>query len=91
MASEKGQINIYGENKINDQRLAIEDFGVDIRTEDMRRLFEKGFTGANGRSKVGATGVGLYLAYQLAKKLGHEILAESKTGKGTRISLILRK
>ena len=65
----------------------IEDFGVGIKGEDKRRIFEKGFTGANGRKAMEATGVGLYLAYKLAKKLGHKIEVESEFGKGTKVSV----
>lgn len=67
------------------------DFGIGIKQEDQRRIFEKGFTGTNGRNKVSATGVGLYLSYQLAQKLGHEIQVISEFGKGTKISIILCK
>lgn len=88
-SSENGRIKVYGKNEMNHQELVIEDFGVGIKMEDKRRLFEKGFTGTNGRAKVGATGVGLYLAYKLAKKLGHQIQVESEFGKGTKVSIIL--
>lgn len=85
-----GIIKVYGKNEMSDQRLIIEDFGIGIKPEDMRRLFEKGFTGDNGRRFKGATGVGLYLSYKLAKKLGHDIQVESEFKKGTKVSVMMR-
>lgn len=86
-----GEVHIHGINKRYDQRLVIKDFGVGIRAEDVRRVFDKGYTGANGRKKTTSTGVGLYLSNKLAKKLGHDIRIVSKPGKGTIVEIIIQE
>lgn len=65
--------------------LVIEDTGIGIREEDLPRIFERGFTGRNGREHQKATGIGLYLTAETLKRLGCGISAESEPGKGTRI------
>ena len=66
--------------------LSIEDNGIGIPQSDLPRIFEKGFTGQNGRTIHSSTGIGLYLCKRLCDKLGIEISACSQ-GKGTTISL----
>ena len=67
--------------------LVIEDSGIGIRAEDLPRIFEKGYTGVNGRENNQATGIGLYLSNKIMKRLGHRIYITSKEGKGTKIFL----
>lgn len=69
--------------------LSIADTGIGIAPEDLPRIFEKGFTGYNGRSDKKATGLGLYLCKRTAEKLGHQIWAESVVGQGTTVFLNL--
>ena len=69
--------------------LVIEDTGIGICQEDLPRVFEKGFTGHNGREDNRSTGIGLYLCVKIMKKLRHEITIESTPGKGTKIYLFL--
>ena len=66
-------------------RLVLEDNGIGIPAEDVPRVFDRGFTGRNGREFQHATGMGLYLAAQLADKLGHRLEVESKEGEYTRL------
>ena len=66
--------------------LSVEDNGIGIPSGDLPRIFEKGFTGENGRKIHSSTGIGLYLCRRLCDKLGIGISARSK-GKGTTISL----
>ena len=64
--------------------LCYRDDGVGISRADLERLFEKSFTGGNGRAEgSAATGLGLYLARKLARKLGHQIEVKSEKGLGT--------
>lgn len=70
-------------------RLVIADSGVGIRPEDLPRVFERGFTGKNGRVDKNATGLGLYLCKQIMTKLSHEIGIESAEGQGTKVWLDL--
>ncbi len=82
--TEKGSIAIYAPD---DESLVIEDTGIGIAAEDLPRIFEKGYTGFNGRMDKKATGLGLYLCRRICEKLNHTITAESKPGSGTRIIL----
>ena len=64
-----------------------------IAPEDLPRIFEKGYTGFNGRMDKKASGIGLYLCKRICTNLGHGLSAESEIGKGTviRIHLNTRK
>lgn len=69
--------------------LLLKDTGLGIPKKDQRRIFDKGFTGENGRlSEQHSTGLGLYLAKKLAVKLGHELSVESVEGEGTTMKLL---
>lgn len=68
-----GGITIFCENGV----LRISDTGIGIAPEDLPRIFEKGYTGCNGRSDMKASGLGLYLCKRICGKLGHAISAES--------------
>ena len=70
--------------------LVIRDTGIGIAAEDLPRIFEKGFTGYNGRAEKKSTGLGLYLCKTVAARLSHRIWAESEPGKGTSVYLDLR-
>lgn len=83
-----GSITIHVTQK---KILEISDTGIGIAPEDLPRIFEKGFTGYNGRADKKATGLGLYLCRETAKKLSYTIKAESVVGKGTKISIDLNK
>lgn len=84
----EGGISIHmDENRLH--TLVIADTGIGVRREDLPRVFEKGFTGWNGREDGRSTGIGLYLCSKIMKKLGHEIYMESESGKGTKVFLSL--
>lgn len=82
--TKSGTISIYIDS-INSDTLIIEDTGIGIEAEDLPRVFEKGFTGYNGRSHRKSTGIGLYLCNEIIKKLSHGIRIESKPDKGTKV------
>lgn len=63
--------------------LQIADTGIGIAPEDLPRIFEKGFTGYNGRADKKSTGLGLYLCQLAAKRLSHRISVQSEAGKGS--------
>ena len=67
--------------------LCIRDTGMGIAPEDLPRIFEKGYTGYNGRSDKIASGIGLYLCKRICNNLGHRITAESEPNKGTVIKI----
>ena len=78
-----GEISIYMEEKT----LVLEDSGIGIEEEDLPRVFEKGFTGYNGRIDKKSTGIGLYLCRRVLIKLSHTVEIESEVGKGTRVKI----
>ena len=82
-----GEISIYTEDKT----LVIADDGIGIAEEDLPRIFEKGFTGYNGRADKKSTGIGLYLCKKIMDKMGHKIWIDSEVGKGTRVYLELTR
>jgi signal transduction histidine kinase len=82
-----GEIHIYAEEDVKEKRLVIADNGVGIKAEDRERVFDRGFTGYNGRMFSKSTGMGLYLARSLSRKLGHEMSVESEFGQYTRVFL----
>lgn len=89
--TKKGKISIYMETVKSKELLVIEDTGIGIRPEDLPRVFEKGFTGCNGRGECRSSGIGFYLCAKIMKRLGHEISIESVPGKGTKVFLFLER
>lgn len=82
---EGGRVRIYGDG----ETLVIADSGIGIRPEDLPRVFEKGFTGFNGREDKKSTGIGLYLCRQVLDRLNHGISIASRPGQGTLVRLDL--
>lgn len=80
----KGEIRIYMDSA-KKNTLVIEDTGIGIQEEDIPRIFDRGFTGYNGRMDKKSTGIGLYLCRRILTKLGHSIRIESQVGKGTKV------
>lgn len=81
---EHGKVVITARRESRETVLSYCDNGVGIEATDLERLFDKSFTGRNGRAEgSAATGMGLYLAQKLARKLGHRITVSSVTGRGT--------
>ena len=74
-----------------ENKLVIEDNGIGIKEEDLPRIFEKGFTGFNGRYEKKSSGLGLYLCKKTLDRLGHHIEISSKVGEGTRIEITFPK
>lgn len=83
-----GRVKIYMKET---QTLCIEDTGIGIATDDLPRIFEKGYTGYNGRTDKKASGIGLYLCKRVCDNLGIGITAQSQIGKGTVIELCLEQ
>lgn len=71
--------------------LVIADTGIGIAPEDLPRVFERGFTGCNGRVDQRSSGIGLYLCRRILKQLGHGIRITSAPGQGTRVYLDLEQ
>jgi len=83
-----GTISVYMEE---DSTLCIRDTGIGIAPEDLPRIFERGYTGYNGRRDRRASGIGLYLCCRICKNLGHTLCITSELGKGTLVSLCLKR
>jgi Signal transduction histidine kinase len=75
---------------VKDSVLMVTDTGIGIAAEDLPRIFEKGFTGYNGRADKKATGLGLYLSRTAAQRLGHRLTAASQIGKGSSFMLDMK-
>ncbi len=73
------------------QTLCIRDTGIGIAPEDLPRIFDKGYTGYNGRDDKKASGIGLYLCRRICKNLGHTITANSSLESGTVIRIQLEQ
>ena len=77
--TKEGGLEIYMEG----QELCIKDTGIGIKNSDVLRVFERGFSGYNGRLTQQSSGLGLYLSKKISEELGHQIRIESEVGKGT--------
>ena len=84
----EGKVSIYSKVNENNIILTIEDNGVGINEKDIDRVFEKGFTGENGRKFGKSTGIGLYLCKKLCDKLGIGISLNSKENIGTKVNIV---
>lgn len=71
--------------------LMIEDNGIGIKDSDIKQVFDKSFTGENGRIRSKSTGMGLYIAKNMCEKLGHKITLESALHKYTRVYITFAK
>lgn len=78
-----GGITILSEQRA----ITIIDTGCGIKAEDLPRVFEKGFTGYNGRMSSKSTGIGLYLCKRIASNLSMDLIIESEVAQGTRVKL----
>ena len=81
-------IEIYSESDKESISLIIRDNGIGINSKDLPRVFDKGFTGENGRSKYNSTGMGLYLVKKLCLALGNNVLTTSTEGEGTTLKIV---
>ncbi len=84
-------IKITAEENNKNTILKIYDNGIGIEKSDIPKVFDKTFTGSNGRKIETSTGMGLYIAKQLCKKLGHKIAIDSKENEFTEVSILFNK
>ena len=81
--TKEGGLEIYMEG----QELCIKDSGIGIKNSDVLRVFERGFSGYNGRLTQQSSGLGLYLSKKISEELGHQIRIESEVGTGTTVRI----
>ena len=79
----EGGVEIY----MDGSDLCIKDTGIGIKNSDRLRVFERGFSGYNGRMTQQSSGLGLYLTQKISQELGHQIQIESELGQGTTVSI----
>ncbi len=84
---EEARIEITSRVEKNCIQLTLADNGVGINEKDKSRVFDKGFTGENGRIFGKSTGIGLYISRNLCEQLGLGISLKSEKGKGTQVTL----
>ena len=78
-----GGIEVY----MDGQELCIKDTGIGIKNSDRLRVFERGFSGYNGRITQQSSGLGLYLTQKISQELGHQIRIESELDQGTTVRI----
>ncbi len=87
--------NSYIKISVRDEKtgviLIIEDNGLGIKESDIKQVFDKSFTGENGRVRSKSTGMGLYIAKNMCERLGHIITIESSVNKYTRVCITFAK
>lgn len=81
------KVKVYVSDVKNGIKLIVEDNGIGIPTDELERVFEKGFTGSTGRLNSKSTGIGLYLCRKLCDKLGLLIDIESEINRYTKVSI----
>ncbi|MDD6633661.1 MAG: sensor histidine kinase [Lachnobacterium sp.] len=89
--SDKGSITISACEDERNTYLSVKDEGIGISPEDLPRVFERGYTGYNGRADKKSTGIGLFLCKSVTRMLGHKIQISSEPGKGTEVTIIFSK
>ncbi|ETP69765.1 hypothetical protein G159_05405 [Planococcus glaciei CHR43] len=85
-----GKISIY-KDSVKEGRLVIEDTGIGIRPEDLPKIFNKGYSGFNGRLYEKSTGLGLFLSRKICERLGYKLDIQSELGKGTKVLIDLSR
>lgn len=86
-----GEITIFSREDEKGYYLHLKDNGIGIPEEELDRVFDKGFTGSNGRSNIKSTGMGMYYAKKIAKVLGIGMTVQSKRGVYTEFILSFYK
>lgn len=85
------EICFTAKEKKNGVTLSIQDNGIGMKQAETARVFDKGFTGSNGRIGKKSTGIGLYLCKKLCDKLGLGIEFSSEENIGTEVRLVFPK
>lgn len=89
--SRKSYIMFYIEDNEKEMTLHIKDNGIGVNASDLKHVFDKSFTGENGRKMRNSTGFGLYISKKLIEKLGHKISATSEENKYFEIAITFGK
>ncbi|MHC3615060.1 sensor histidine kinase [Streptococcus suis] len=82
-----GSVSIF----LDGDELVIRDTGIGIAESDLERVFERGFSGFNGRRTQQSSGLGLYLSRKIAAELGYSLKLKSKVGQGTEVRIGIKE
>ena len=86
--TERGRVSI---RVTSAPAIIVADTGIGVAPEDVPRVFEKGYTGYNGRGGQKSTGLGLYLVHQTAEMLHCRVSLSSRIGEGTSVTIDLHQ
>ncbi|MGU7917733.1 sensor histidine kinase [Streptococcus suis] len=84
---QEGTVSIF----LDGDELVIRDTGIGIAESDLERVFERGFSGFNGRRTQQSSGLGLYLSWKIAAELGYSLKLQSKVGQGTEVRIGIKE
>mgnify|MGYP003302250223 CR=1 FL=1 len=84
------RLEIFLSEAENGTWLTVKDNGVGMKSGEVSKVFDKGFTGTNGRNIKQSTGMGLYLCRKLCTRLEHEIKVQSAEGEGTSLMILFK-
>lgn len=85
---ENGEVEICAESDDKEVRLSVKDNGIGIMPKDIERIFDRGFTGENGRVRTTSTGMGLYICKTMLDRLSHRLEVQSKVGEYTEFKIV---
>lgn len=85
--SEHPVVTLSGRQLGKQVQLAVSDNGIGIPAHEQPRVFDRGFTGQNGRARGGSTGMGLYLCRRVAGCLEADLWLSSEEGRGTTVTI----
>lgn len=88
-AGKSNKVTIRAYERGSQVVLEVQDYGIGIPREDIRRVFQPYFTGENGRKYAESTGMGLYLVKEICGKLNHAVELESMVDAGTTVRVVL--
>lgn len=87
--TKSGEITILYDNKTN--KLTVKDTGIGIPSSDIKKIFDRGYSGFNGRLNEKSSGLGLYMVGKIAEILNVEIEVKSELNVGSEFSFIFKK
>lgn len=88
-AGKSNKVTVRAYERGSSVALEVQDYGIGIPQQDIRRVFQPYFTGENGRKYPESTGMGLYLVKEICGRLNHGVELESEVGEGTIVRIVM--
>lgn len=88
-AGKSNKVTVRAYERGSSVALEVQDYGIGIPQQDIRRVFQPYFTGENGRKYPESTGMGLYLVKEICGRLDHGVELESEVGEGTIVRIVM--